>query len=168
MKGLGLVAGFCGVALVGSNSFAAAEGLGLQVQLSLGAKTVPRRMELSLQAPRASLGQLAEEAEGESLSAPLLVSEWWQGRTRTRVLGVAVGGDLQTWRLNADGTEASHTWLWVGAAVVGAALLAVGLSGGGEEKNDDPSQNSCETFIGGDNSPTPINNNPDCIVQSGG
>jgi len=137
MKRSSLVAGVCCLALVSSNTVAAAEGLGLQMQLHFGGQSAPQRMELALQAPRALLGRLADQVEAGSLNAPLLTSEWQHGKTRTSVLGVPLGIDPQAWRLNADETESRHTWVWVGAAVVGATLLAVGLSGGGGKRDDE-------------------------------
>lgn len=137
MNRSGLVASICCAALFSSSCFAAADGLGLHGQFSFGGRAAPQRMELALQAPRALLGSLAEQREAGALNAPLLSSEWAQGKTRTRVLGVPLGGDTQAWRLNADGSESSHAWLWVGAAVVGAGLLAVGLSGGGGNQQDE-------------------------------
>lgn len=137
MKRSSLVAGVCCVALLSSNTFAAAEGLGLQLQLHFGGQSAPQRMELAMQAPLTLFGALADPLEAGLLNAPLLISEWQQGRTRTHVLGVPLGGDPQVWQLNADGDGGVVGWLWGGVAVVGALVLVAVAAGGGGGKNGD-------------------------------
>lgn len=136
MKRAGLAASFCCVALVSSNTFAATEGLGLQWQFRFGSESAPQRMELALQAPRALLGSMSDEVEVRALNAPLLVSERGHGHSRTTVLGMPLGGDPLAWRLNADGSDGGHPWLWTAVAVVGVTALVVGLAGGGGKKDD--------------------------------
>lgn len=135
MKRSSLVAGVCCLALLSSNTFAAAEGLGLHLQLHFGGQSAPQRMELAMQTPRALFGPLADPLEAGLLNAPLLTSEWQQGKTRTHVLGVPLGGDPQPWQLNADGSNSGHPWLWGTIAVIGVTALVVGISGGGGKKN---------------------------------